>query len=56
MKKAVDTVLVLAVLIVFTVMACYVNDDVFGLLTLALWASAGVAKLLAAHEEYRASR
>ncbi|MBQ8616341.1 MAG: hypothetical protein IJ418_02395 [Clostridia bacterium] len=56
MKKAVDAVLVFAVLIIFTVLACYVNDEVFGLFTVALWASAGVAKLLAAHEEYRTSR
>ena len=56
MKKTLETAVILLLLGVLTIVACFVDDELFGLVTLSFWAIAGVAKLLAAHEEYRTSR
>lgn len=45
--------LIIAGLASFTACACIVNDELFGLITIAFWMFAGVAKILAAHEEYQ---
>lgn len=49
-------IIVLVSLIILTIVACAVDDELFGLFTVAAWALAGSAKLLIAHEEYRSYR
>lgn len=56
MRKSLETVVLLLLLGALTFVACIVDDELFGLITMSFWAAAGIAKLLAAHEEYRTSR
>ena len=56
MRKALESALLLLALGALTLVGFLVNDEVYGLITLSFWMLAGVAKLLAAHEEYRNSR
>lgn len=47
---------VIVSLIILTVVACFVNDELFGLITLAAWGAAFCVRLFNAHEEYRSYR
>lgn len=47
---------VIVSLIILTVVACFINDELFGLITIAAWGAAFCARLFNAHEEYRSYR
>ena len=56
MQKIRNAAFLLLLLGALTFAACLVDDEVFGLFILLLWAIAGIGKILAAHEEYLTSR
>ena len=49
-------IFIVGCLIVLTIVAFIVNNEIFGLLTIGAWAAAFCGKLFAAHEEYRSYR